>query len=230
MDPFEGIPPTKKVLDELSSRYKADERKSFVFSAKAMVALHTVNSILESGTLDEKMLHRLVSEVLKEMYLSKEVEFKTKILPSETTPEDRIYDRLVSDSGRFESVKDICDDVGMNRCTVCDRFSRIYGCTPYALQKRDRMLKAASSMLLGATNMGNVAESVGYESESKFAKAFKEEFGCRPKHFRNEFLDDRNIQNRSETSSHPSPAFRDNPRKSEPAKYFNNGSSLADLQ
>ncbi len=230
MDPFDGIPPTKKVLDGLSSRYRADERKSFVFTPRAIVALHAINCILEEGAKNENMLHRLVSEVLKEMYLAEEVEFRTKVLPSETTPEDRIYDRLVSESGRLESVKDICDDVGMNRCTVCDRFSRIYVCTPYALQKRDRMLRAASSILLGAASMGTVAESVGYSSESKFAKAFKEEFGCRPKHFKSEFLNDRKVQNRSESSSRPSPAFRDGPRKFKPAKYFNNGSSLADLQ
>ncbi len=212
MDPLDGVPQTKKVLDKLSSKYKADERVSFVFTPRAMVALHAINSILEDGAIDENLLHRLVSEVLKEMYLAEKVEFRTRILSSETTPEDRIYDRLVSESGRLESVKDVCDDVGMNKCTVCDRFSRIYGCTPYALQKRDRMLRAASSILLGASNMGAVAESVGYSSESKFAKAFKEEFGCRPKHFRSEFLGDQKVQNRSESSSGPSPAFRNDPR------------------
>jgi len=54
---------------------------------------------------------------------------------------------------------------------------------PYAYYKKHRLIRAAAIIILGEKNMEAVANEVGYESASKFAIAFKELFGVRPKHF-----------------------------------------------
>jgi len=61
-------------------------------------------------------------------------------------------------------------------------------------------MRAASLMILGESNMGKVANSVGYEAECKFAEAFRKEFGCRPKHFARRYSEEREqIPDKKET-------------------------------
>ncbi len=184
----EGLPPADMVLKTLMEKYDVDSLKVFRFSKRAMVSLHAIHRMLENHDIDENRLHWLVSDVIREMYLAEETGLTNEKLPSQTLPEDKLYDVMMSESAGSRTIEDICEELNIDKYDVSRRFSRIYGSTPYAILKRRRMLESACSLLLGESDMKTVAEYAGYMSESKFAKAFKQEFGCRPKHFRTEFL------------------------------------------
>ena len=88
---------------------------------------------------------------------------------------------------RSPDISSQCRKLGIDRFSINERFSRAYGRTPYALHKYFRMLGASMMIVHGEEDMSKVAQSFGYTKESKFAAAFKKEFGIRPKHFREEY-------------------------------------------
>ncbi len=103
--------------------------------------------------------------------------------------EDRLFDMLAEDTAGSLDVKDCCDRIGIDRYGISRRFKEVYGRTPYAFQKHHRILQSAVALATGDERMTEVARRFGYTKEGKFAKAFKEEFGIRPKHFRSEYLE-----------------------------------------
>ena len=63
-------------------------------------------------------------------------------------------------------------------------FKQIYGNSLAAHMKEHRMEKAASLLRETELSVAEIAGQVGYESQSKFTAAFKEQFGQLPKEYR----------------------------------------------
>jgi|GEM_PF-4048787 len=112
--------------------------------------------------------------------------------------EDKLFDMLVEDTAGALDVKDCCAQIGADRFGICRRFKDVYGRTPYALQKYYRILRSAVDLVMTDDSITDVARRFGYSKEGKFAKAFKEEFGIRPKHFRREYLESLGINDNDE--------------------------------
>ena len=72
----------------------------------------------------------------------------------------------------------------MSRSRFTDRFAALVGEAPLAYLTRWRMHLAAARLRSGDPRIGDVAQSVGYESETAFAKAFRRTFGQSPSAFR----------------------------------------------
>lgn len=69
---------------------------------------------------------------------------------------------------------------GMSRTVFASRFSQLIGMTPLAYVTDWRMLIARRRLLDSDQPIIVIAESVGYKSESAFARAFKRQFGITP--------------------------------------------------
>jgi len=67
--------------------------------------------------------------------------------------------------------------VGMSRSRFTDRFAALVGETPLAYLTRWRMHLAAGRLHPEGARVAEVAEAVGYTSETAFAKAFRRTFG-----------------------------------------------------
>ncbi len=85
---------------------------------------------------------------------------------------------------RAWSISQLANDVGMSRSAFAGRFSEIVGETPMHYLTLLRMNKAASLLKLDGTKLLNIAEAVGYESETSFSKAFKRWVGVSPGAYR----------------------------------------------
>jgi AraC-like DNA-binding protein len=70
--------------------------------------------------------------------------------------------------------------VGMSRSRFSDRFTDLVGEAPMAYLARWRMHLAAGRLRPEGGSVAEVAQSVGYESETAFAKAFRRTFGVSP--------------------------------------------------
>ncbi len=68
-------------------------------------------------------------------------------------------------------------------------FRDVFGTPPAAYMKHLRMEKAAELLLTDMSGISEIANAVGYESSSKFAKAFKAEFGLSPAEYRRKRAD-----------------------------------------
>jgi AraC-like DNA-binding protein len=78
----------------------------------------------------------------------------------------------------------IATAVGMSRSRFTDRFAALVREAPMAYLTRWRMHLAAGRLLSDGPSVAELARSVGYESETAFAKAFRRTFGLSPSAYR----------------------------------------------
>jgi AraC-like DNA-binding protein len=71
----------------------------------------------------------------------------------------------------------------MSRSVFALRFRETVGVTPMEYLARWRMLLAADRLKSSSGGLGDIAQSLGYESESAFGKAFRRVMGCSPRQF-----------------------------------------------
>jgi len=82
------------------------------------------------------------------------------------------------------TVQELAQRVAMSRSAFAARFTRLVGEPPLHYVTRWRMQKAASLLRDGQASIAQVAESVGYDSEAAFSKAFKRALGTAPGAYR----------------------------------------------
>ncbi|HET9959800.1 MAG TPA: AraC family transcriptional regulator [Polyangiaceae bacterium] len=82
------------------------------------------------------------------------------------------------------TVQELAQRVAMSRSAFAARFTRMVGEPPLHYVTRWRMQKAASLLREGRSTIAQIAESVGYESEAAFSKAFKRAVGSAPGAYR----------------------------------------------
>lgn len=85
---------------------------------------------------------------------------------------------------RSWTVQELAHEVAMSRSAFAARFTRLVGEPPLSYVTRWRMQKAASLLREGNATIAQVAESVGYDSEAAFSKAFKRALGSAPGAYR----------------------------------------------
>jgi len=101
-------------------------------------------------------------------------------------------DRHINDALRFIHVgadrditlAEVAKAVGLSRSGLATRFKELVGDTPMNYLTSWRMLKAREILQSGSVPLVEVAERVGYTSESAFSRAFKREHGLSPGAFR----------------------------------------------
>jgi AraC-like DNA-binding protein len=81
------------------------------------------------------------------------------------------------------TVQTLAETVGMSRTTFAQRFRRTVGASPMEYLTRWRMLLAGDRMLHSNDSITEIAQSVGYESESAFSAAFKRTMGASPREY-----------------------------------------------
>lgn len=82
------------------------------------------------------------------------------------------------------TVASLAQRVGMSRSAFASRFTRLVGEPPLHYVTRWRMQKAAGLLREGRATLAEIAEQVGYESETAFSKAFKRAVGSSPGAYR----------------------------------------------
>jgi AraC-like DNA-binding protein len=82
------------------------------------------------------------------------------------------------------TVQSLAAKVAMSRSAFASRFTRLVGEPPLQYITRWRMQKAAGLLREGNATLGQIAQSVGYDSEAAFSKAFKRAVGSAPGAYR----------------------------------------------
>lgn len=77
----------------------------------------------------------------------------------------------------------LAERVGMSRSVFAQHFREIVGATPMEYLTRWRMLLAADRLQNSSDGLSAIAQSLGYESESAFGKAFRRVMGCSPRQY-----------------------------------------------
>ena len=113
---------------------------------------------------------------------------------SETLPEDKVgwlaglrepfvaraLALLHGDITRRWTVDELGREVGLSRSALADRFIRLIGVPPMHYLANWRMQVATQKLRNTSASLAQVAETVGYDSEAAFSRAFKKAFGTAP--------------------------------------------------
>jgi len=78
------------------------------------------------------------------------------------------------------TIASMAREVNSSRTVLAERFTTMVGIPPMQYLTRWRVVLAAHLLRGGEANLGRIAESVGYESDAAFSRAFKREFGVPP--------------------------------------------------
>jgi AraC-like DNA-binding protein len=81
------------------------------------------------------------------------------------------------------TLQSLAERVGMSRSVFALRFRETVGTTPMEYLARWRMLLAADRLKNSTDGLAAIAQSLGYESESAFGKAFRRVMGCSPRQY-----------------------------------------------
>jgi AraC-like DNA-binding protein len=81
------------------------------------------------------------------------------------------------------TLQSLAERVGMSRSVFALRFRETVGATPMEYLARWRMLLAADRLKNSSDGLSAIAQSLGYESESAFGKAFRRVMGCSPRQY-----------------------------------------------
>jgi AraC-like DNA-binding protein len=88
-----------------------------------------------------------------------------------------------NDPGYPWTLQSLAERVGMSRSVFALRFRETVGVTPMEYLTRWRMLLAGERLENSSDSLSAIAQSLGYESESAFGKAFRRVMGCSPRQY-----------------------------------------------
>jgi len=92
----------------------------------------------------------------------------------------RALELMHADPARGWTVPELARAAGISRSVLTERFGRLVGQSPIEYLKIWRLHLAGSMLRDGERKLREIAEAVGYESESAFSKAFRRTFGASP--------------------------------------------------
>ena len=96
----------------------------------------------------------------------------------------QIHDYLLTHMEQRVTIEELARQYLINPTTLKTVFKEVYGSSLAAHMKEHRMEKAAALLRETDMSVAEIAGQVGYESQSKFTAAFKEQFGQLPTAYR----------------------------------------------
>lgn len=85
--------------------------------------------------------------------------------------------------GSAWTLQSLAERVGMSRSVFALRFREIVGTAPMEYLTRWRMYLAANRLRSSTDSLTQIAQSLGYVSDSAFGKAFRRVMGCSPRQY-----------------------------------------------
>ncbi|GAB4304300.1 MAG: AraC family transcriptional regulator [Geminocystis sp.] len=152
------------------------------------VALEQILQCLYQGMTRRMFLDSKVMEIMA-LILEDEMEAqetKPLIFPLKSDDVERLYyarEILHNNFDNPPSIAQLARQVGLNECTLKQGFRACFNTTVFGYLRRYRMEQAKILLMQGRMNVYEAAQTVGYASQSSFARVFRKTFGISPKAF-----------------------------------------------
>ena len=98
-----------------------------------------------------------------------------------------IHDQFIRHMERRITIEDLSKQYHVNPTTLKSVFKSVYGASLAAHIKKHRMERAAELLRETDMSVAEIAAAVGYESQGKFASAFKNQFATLPTAYRKQY-------------------------------------------
>ena len=113
-----------------------------------------------------------------------EKNYLAEYLPEQVEIVHKIHNAFLQNMERRITIDDLSKQYLINPTTLKAVFKAVYGTSLAAHMKEHRMEYAAKLLRETSMSIADIAAAVGYESQSKFAAAFKNQFSVLPNAYR----------------------------------------------
>ena len=96
----------------------------------------------------------------------------------------RVHDELLQNIGQRTTIEELSKQYLINPTTLKAAFKSVYGTSLAAHIREHRMEQAAKLLRTSDMTIAQIAQAVGYDSQSKFTSAFKAFFHMLPREYR----------------------------------------------
>ena len=192
-----GDPTRVRIFWLLSHREECVINIAAILNMSSPAVSHHLRSLTESGLLESRrdgkevyyrapdtvqgqLLHEIVEQVMKIACPEQTVDYQA----SQEQIIRHVHDELTNNLAERVTIEELSRKYLMNTTTLKRCFKQVYGETIAAHMKKHRMEEAASLLLKTQNDIAAIAQAVGYESQSRFAAAFKETYGELPTEYR----------------------------------------------
>lgn len=141
-----------------------------------------------ADTAESRLLHQMIEQVMQITCFRtlSEQEQSPSEYPSEQTELIReIHEYLIKHMDKRITIEELSRQYLINPTTLKSTFKAVYGASLAAHIKSHRMEQAANLLRESTLSIAEVAQAVGYDSQSKFSAAFKSSYHMPPKNYRN---------------------------------------------
>lgn len=136
-----------------------------------------------SALMAQHLAHGLLIQALR-LHLAEQAASGSGWLFALTDPQlSRVIAAIHEDPAAPWTVQSLAERAGMSRSVFASRFQAKVGTTPVEYLTRWRMLLAANRLKHSAEGTSTIAQSLGYDSESAFGKAFRRVMGTSPRRY-----------------------------------------------
>ena len=133
-----------------------------------------------ADTEESKLLHKMVERIM-------EIACPKEMVDYHASSEEIIYSihkYLLEHSSERITIEELSKKFLMNTTTLKKAFKEVYGVSIAAHVKEHRMELAARLLQESSDSIAQIAQAVGYTSQSRFTTAFKEKYGVLPTEYR----------------------------------------------
>ena len=95
-----------------------------------------------------------------------------------------IHEQLLQHMDQRITIEELSKQYLINPTTLKSAFKAVYGTSLAAHIKEHRMEQAAKMLRETDVSIAEIAQAVGYDSQSKFTAAFKNQFAVSPREYR----------------------------------------------
>jgi len=164
-----------KLLKEAGLIESYRDEKEVFYTVSSKPENHALHSIIEKlmsmNCPDFDSRHEKIND--NSEYLENQVE-KIK----------RIHDYLTDNLSKRIKIDELAKKFAINSTTLKTVFKDVYGTSLAAHIKEHRMEKAAQLLVQSQLSVKEIADEVGYESQSKFSAVFKDFYDVSPNDYR----------------------------------------------
>lgn len=149
----------------------------------ASIAAHLLDLPAMPGAVQRLELEAAALSLLAAVLGEEERPPDARLTPRQRAAVDEAIDILRAELLEPPTIGMLARRVGLNECSLKQAFRARTGSTIGAFVRTERMQRAQSLLEAGIGNVQAVAHHVGYANASKFASAFRQQFGVPPSRF-----------------------------------------------
>lgn len=139
-------------------------------------------------TRSTEVLHNMTEEIIEVSCPFDKTFKESHSYDSQIETVNEIHDFMVADLTKRYTIDELAAKFHMNQTTMKTVFKTVFGNSIAAHMKEHRINEAKDLLRHSNKSIAEIAALVGYESQSKFTKAFKELTGSLPKDYRKQHL------------------------------------------